>query len=172
MKQNAELVHEARGYTDGSGKRTTFRFDDQTWRAIDHIAALMGQTWAQWVCGIPVQFENRHTDVRSTVVSELMTLKSLRIQPEDLRVSAPLLGNAQTMSDKEFAADLLGDMTFVDKSPVNFGGFSIRTGTRNGAPCIWIKNNLRDQPHLVIPIPAIVTQGTTHSVAELGGNAT
>ena len=44
-----------RGYADGSGKRTTFRFDEQTWRAIDQIAALKGFNWAQWVYGIPEQ---------------------------------------------------------------------------------------------------------------------
>lgn len=165
------MTQQTRGYTDKAGKRTTFRFDEQTWRAIDHIAALKGFNWAQWVYGIPEQNDNRHTDIRSAVVSELMTLKSLRIEPGDLRVSAPLLGDAVTMTDTEFAADLRGNLNFLDKAPVNLGGFSVCTGDREGAPCIWIRNNLRDQPHLVIPIPKAVTQGTTHSVAELRGDA-
>ena len=113
-----------------------------------------------------------HTDVISALVVELMALKSLRIQPEDLKISALLLCDAQTMNDQEFAADLLGDMTFVDNPLVNLGGFSVQTGTREGAPCIWIRNNLRDQPHLVIPIPAWVGQMATVNAAMQQGDAT
>jgi len=161
---------QTRSYTHTTtGKRVALRFEPEMWSAIDSIVKKLGlKNWATWVHSLPERYENRHVDVRSAVVSEL-TRSTL--QPEYWKVTAPLLADSKVMTDAEFADSLTGDFTFVDKSPVNLGGFVVQTGDRNGAPTIWIRNNLRGQPNLVIPIPEIFRRETVHSADELKGDA-
>ena len=158
-----------RGYADQAGKRTTLRFDPETWEAIDLIAGRNGMNWAQWVHGVPAQYENRHIDVRSAVVSGLLEINRPRIRPGDLitSVQAPLLSEAITMTDEEFAADLVEADTFIDEfGTKDFGGFKLRVGFGHGSSCIWIENLLRGKPHLVIPFPEILKKMIVFNAAE------
>lgn len=153
----------ARSYSDAMGARTTLRLDAATWAAIDFLAKRRGaKNWATWVHAIPVRHHgNRHADVREAVSAAMLQLcQPLEIQPGDgLSIEAPLLAEAQTLTDAEFNADLDGADTFLDGIlPLDFGGFALRTGTRNGRQCVWIQNALRNMPHLVLPIPAWVGQ--------------
>jgi hypothetical protein len=86
-------------------------------------------------------------------VLELQKLKAHQFQGGDLFtfIESPLLRNAVKMTDKELSTDLKDSETFVDDTgAMNFGGFTLRAGTRKGNQCLWIQNNLRDAPHLVI----------------------
>lgn len=152
-----------RGYLDQSGTRTTLRFEAEVWEAIDHVATANGQSWSEWVNGVPARYENnRHADIRVALVGDLQKVRARQFQAGDLftLIEAPLLRNASVMTDKEFSADLKGDATFVDGTgAMNFGGFTLRTGTRQGVQCVWIQNNLRDGSHVVIPFSVAVQAG-------------
>lgn len=144
-----------RGYLDQSGKRTTLRFEPETWAAIDQIAASRGTTWSAWVSGIPANHDNRHTDVRVAVVQALRKIKAVEFQAGELHIDAPALRDAFTVTDAELRADLSSNDSFIDDgSAMDFGGFLIRSGTRQGVLCLWIQNGLRDGVHLVVPTPA------------------
>ncbi len=154
---------ETRGYVDQSGKRTTLRFEPETWQAIDHVAKASGQSWSEWANGVPARYENnRHADIRVALVGDLQKVRARQFQACDLfaNIEAPLLRNAQVMTDKQLGTDLKDDATFVDDTgAMNFGGFTLRTGTRQGAQCVWVQNNLRDAPHVMIPFGVAVQAG-------------
>jgi hypothetical protein len=158
-----ETTAVARSYSDATGARTTLRLDAATWAAVDFLAKRRGaKNWAGWVHAIPTKHQsNRHADIREAVSAAMLQLcQPMEIRPGDgLSIEAPLLAEAQTLTDAEFNADLDGADTFLDGTlPLDFGGFALRTGTRNGRQCIWIQNAIRNMPHVVLPIPAWVGQ--------------
>jgi hypothetical protein len=142
-----------RSYADSSGNRTTLRFDAATWRAIDLVAADHALLWHQWVNAVPAEHDNRHTDVRSALVAALISGREQfdRSKPAPVVTVAPLLLNAVTMNDDQLKSDLGAHL--VDERTYDFGGFALKVGSRNGRPCLWIVNGLRNMRHLAVPIP-------------------
>lgn len=166
-----EITTIARSYSDANGARTTLRLDAATWAAIDFLAKRRGaKSWAAWVHATPTKHQgNRHADIREAVSTALLQLcQPLEIQPGDnLSIHAPLLAEAQTFTDSELIADLDGPDTWLDGLvPLDFGGFTLRTGTRNGRHSIWIENSVRGARHLVLPIPQWVQQMSAPSTTE------
>lgn len=157
----------ARGYTTPEGSRVTLRFDASTWDAIDYLAARGGfKNWASWVHGaVPHRFENnRHADIRAAVSESLMQIcRPLEVAAGDqvFSIQAPILAETFTVDDAQLAAELgrNGQDVFLDNIvPLNFGGFTVRTGRREGRHCVWIENSVRGMRHLVLPIPEWVGQ--------------
>ena len=150
-----------RSYTDkATGKRVSLRFEAQTWSAIDDVAKSRGETWQTWVGATPTQSENRHTDVRVALVKALRGLRAVQFQAGETHplLNAPAMRDAFTVTDAGLRDDLAGKFTFVDSgSTMDFGGFLIRAGWREGVMCIWVQNGLRDGVHLVIPYSAPIT---------------
>jgi hypothetical protein len=157
----------ARGYTTPEGSRVTLRFDAPTWEAIDYLAKRRGfKNWAGWVHrAVPHRFENnRHADIRAAVSESLMQqVRPLEFAAGDpvLSINALLLMEAFTLDDAGFIADLsrgAPDVFLDGIVPLDFGGFTLRTGMRDGRHCFWIQNSMRKGRHLVVPVPAWVKQ--------------
>lgn len=150
-----------KSYTDQSGKRTTLRLDPETWQAIELIAARKGLNWAEWVHRIPSSYESRTTDIRAAVVAGLLNFEKFSFKGGDISTwGAPsLMMDAVSMTDEQFASDLTDDANFLDNTgPFNFGGFLLRSGTRQGKHAVWIENGLRGMPHVAVPIPDWIGQ--------------
>lgn len=143
-----------RSYTDQTGTRTTLRFDDATWRGIELVASRSGLHWPEWIRTIPAIYDNRHTDVRTAVVERLIAYDMHSVPASAAQIDMTgLLIDSTVMNDEQLAADLADKRNFVEEPRMDYGGFALRVGLRQGQQCLWIENGLRGRPHFVFPVP-------------------
>lgn len=140
-----------------NGKRTAIRLDVATWQAIDWIAGEQGRKWFEWV---REQLE-KHPDadnmtavIRSAAMDAMLMETALAERSgafESIAENHPLLRYSAMMNDEELAEHMRS--CHIDGSE-EMGGFTLHAGRDEfERPCLWIENQLKEWPNLVIPMP-------------------
>jgi hypothetical protein len=147
---------QARTLPLGMGKKTTLKFDQATWRAIDLVASRDGLRWTEWArrqMAANASAENMHAAVRAAAVDALLAQNIIAERADQLTgATPPLLASAGTLDDDQLAQELSN--ACVDAGPFDLGGFAVRVGSDgDGRACIWIENMLKGCPHYAIPLP-------------------
>jgi predicted DNA-binding ribbon-helix-helix protein len=146
----------------GGPERTSFRFDTQTWAAIDMISERKGMGWVEWVAQVVASrphAKSKAAAVRATVEDELLAdqFKAVAEEraagPKQLPDSHPIIGKGYyRLDDETLGIELDGaEITTEDDC---FEGFTLIAGYRNrdlgGHPFVCVKNRLRGGLHLFI----------------------
>lgn len=150
----SEIIN--RTYAGDDGKRRMFQFSPETWAAVDLLARARGLSWSEWVERVPdTGRNNRHSDVRDYVIKTLLVAKSWRKTVDDRADfnDSALLTFAKRLNDDELKADLGNEDTAIE-AHIDYGGFVLRAGLREGENALWIENRRPGCKHVVIPIPA------------------
>lgn len=140
----------------GDGKRTGVKLDTATWQAIDWLAGQQGQTWQEWCLSIIKSIdesENATAAVRAAAMDGILmeTILSSRASLESIAEQHPLLRYSAMMNDEELAEHMRS--CHIDGSE-EMGGFTLHAGRDEfERPCLWIENQLKEWPNLVIPMP-------------------
>lgn len=150
-----------------SPRRASFRFDAETWAAIDQIAGAHGKRWTQWVRELLAEHPgavNKRAVIRAAVVRALLDNSVFTIteeRAEQLAKPIPaLLVCASTLNDEQLAEDLASST--LDGDPVDLFTHSVQTGTDQfGRACIWIQSQLREGMHYAIPLELTVREQAT-----------
>ena len=138
------------------GKRIGLTLEGITWAAIDRLAA-EGQTdWRQWCINVlktTPDSANQTRAVRAAVTEGLMFHSFLQDRADLMRRPQPaVLALSGTFDDRDFDADLRTAQSIDGEE--DYGGFSLLTGVDQfGRVCFWIRNNLRNSPNCIIPLP-------------------
>lgn len=144
----------------GTG-RTSFRFDDSTWAAIDMVAARANMPWAEWAKRAVESRPNtgsKAAAVRAALADAMMAEQFLANAEERAAglTNAPqhpiVGGGYYRLDDKTLAVELDGaEFTHRDDS---FEGFTFISGYRDksfgGSPFICVENRLKGGLHLFI----------------------
>ncbi|WP_438279554.1 hypothetical protein [Pseudomonas alabamensis] len=149
----------------GTG-RTSLRFEDTTWAAIDALAVKRGIRWQDWARDVIAQkpgAPNKSAAIRAALADELLT-EQFAALTEGGSVGIAELGETHEvagsgyyrLNDEQLASELEdASITTRDNS---FGSFVLHIGRRSdsfgGEPFIAIENMLKGHLHLMIA-PAV-----------------
>lgn len=140
-----------------NGHRTGIRLDPATWQAVDWIATQQGRKWAEWAREEIAKYpdaDNMTAVIRSAAMSEMLiqtTLAERAVTLDSLAEEHPLLRYSAMMNDEELAEHMRSCR--IDGSE-EMGGFTLHAGRDEfERPCLWIENQLKEWPSLVIPMP-------------------
>ena len=136
-------------------KRTGIRLDPATWIAVDWLAARKGLKWAEWVREI---VRNRPDTDNMTAVIREAAMDGILVETvlakratlrESIAADHPMLIASAIMDDSDLA-EHMGNCEIHGSE--DFGGFTLHAGNDEfQRPCVWIENNLRNCPHVVLP---------------------
>lgn len=140
----------------GEGKRTAIKLDSATWQAVDWLADEKGQKWQEWcltVVHAAEEDENLTAAIRAAAMDGILmaTILSSRATLNSVADEHPLLRYSAMMNDEELAENLRSShIAGVEE----MGGFTLHAGEDEaGQPCLWIENQLKGWPNLVISVP-------------------
>jgi predicted DNA-binding ribbon-helix-helix protein len=142
----------------GDGKRSGIKLDAPTWQALDWLAEQKGQTWREWCLAIvraTPEEENITAAIRAAAMDGILmeTILANRASLDSVAENHPLLKYSAMMSDDELAEHMRS--CHIDGSE-EMGGFTLHAGKDEcGRPCLWIENQLKEWPSLVIPMPSL-----------------
>jgi predicted DNA-binding ribbon-helix-helix protein len=140
----------------GDGRRTAIKLDSATWHAIDWLAGEKGQTWQEWCAAVihaTVEDENSTAAIRAAAMDSILTetILASRATIDSIAEDHPLLRYSAIMNDEELAKHMRSCV--IDGSE-EMGGFTLHAGKdESGNPCLWIENQLKGWPSVVIPMP-------------------
>lgn len=149
----------------GTG-RTSLRFEESTWAAIDALAVNRGIRWQDWARAVIARkpgTPNKSAVIRAALADELLAEQFAALAEESVSGSVELpqtheiagtgyyrLDDGQLVSELETA-------TVITKDD-SFGSFVLHIGRRSpsygGEPFVVIENMLKGQLHLMIA-PAV-----------------
>lgn len=149
----------------GTG-RTSLRFEETTWAAIDAIAVKKGIRWQDWareVIASKPGAPNKSAVIRAALADDLLTEQFAALAEESgagvAALSEPhdIAGTGYYRIDDEQLASELGDASTITRD-ASFGSFVLHIGRRStyfgGEPFVIIENLLKGQLHLMIA-PAV-----------------
>jgi len=145
----------------GTG-RTSLRFEETTWAAIDAVAIKKGIRWQDWARkaiaskpGAP----NKSAVIRAALADELLTEQFAALAEESgsgvAAISEPhaIAGTGYYRIDDEQLASELGSASTITRD-AGFASFVLHIGRRSasygGEPFVIIENLLKGQLHLMI----------------------
>jgi hypothetical protein len=143
----------------GDGKRSGIKLDAPTWQALDWLAEQKGQTWREWCLAIVLatpEEENITAAIRAAAMDGILmeTILANRATTIDsIADEHPLLRYSAMMNDKELAEHMRRHDCQIYGSE-ELGGFTVHAGKDEwGRYCLWIENQLKEWPSLVISMP-------------------
>ncbi|MBU1264039.1 MAG: ribbon-helix-helix domain-containing protein [Gammaproteobacteria bacterium] len=142
-----------------NGRRTAIKIDTATWQAIDWLAEQSGQTWQQWCASVidaMPEGENMTASLRSAAMDCILTetVMGSRATIDSIADKHPLLCDSAMMSDAELSEHMR--KCHIDGSE-DMGGFILHAGQDEfGRACLWIENQLKGWPSVVIPMSAVL----------------
>ncbi len=141
------------------GRRTSLKFDETTWKMIDHIAEKRGTGWKEWARQLfraNPDAPNKAAVLRAALAEELVS-EQFKAANEigEVEVNTPheIIGSGYwRLNDEQLKSELEGAViTIRDNS---FTAFTFIMGYRNksagGEPFVIVQNELRDGLHLMI----------------------
>jgi len=141
------------------GRRTSLKFDETTWKMIDHIAAKRGTGWKEWARQLlkanPAAL-NKAAVLRAALADELMT-EQFKASSEAGAVETnrphEITGSGYwRLNDEQLQSELAGAV--ITNRDDSFIVFSFVTGYRSkesgGQPFVIVQNALRGGLHLFI----------------------
>ena len=146
----------------GTAARTSFRFDESTWAAIDMVAAKANLSWVDWAARAIEARPNAGSKagaVRSALADALLEEQYAALVTEggpgvqSINHIHGIVGEGYyRLNDETLAIEVDGaDIAIQDDA---FEGFTLIVGYRakaaGGAPFVCVKNRLRDGLHLFI----------------------
>lgn len=161
MKDDAQYKVRSAPVT-GTGARTSFRFDESTWAAIDMVAAKANKSWIEWATRAIAARPNAGSKagaVRSALADALLEEQYTALVSEEgpgaqqIHHMHAIAGSGYyRLDDETLGIELAGaDIACQDES---FEGFTFIVGYRaevaGGSPFVCIRNRLRDGLHLFI----------------------
>lgn len=138
------------------GVRTGVKLDAPTWQAVEWLADNAGQTWQQWCAAVIEQTpadENTTAAIREAAMGGLLTetILAQRVSVESIADRHPLLRDSNTFDDEELADHMRRCDVWGGE---DMGGFKLHAGKDEfSRPCLWIENNVKGWPSVVIPMP-------------------
>lgn len=148
----------------GTG-RTSLRFEETTWAAIDALAVNRGIRWQDWARDVIAQkpgAPNKSAVIRAALVDELLAEQFIALGETGAvatNVSHEIVGNGYwRLNDEQLQTELEGATIITRDS--SFGAFILIYGYRDKSyggepqPFVIIQNELRGQLHLMIA-PAV-----------------
>ena len=149
----------------GTG-RTSLRFEETTWAAIDALAVNRGIRWQDWareVIALKPGAPNKSAVIRAALADELLAEQFSALAEESVSGSVELphaheiTGTGYYRLDDDQLVGELESATVVTKDD-SFGSFILHIGRRSssygGEPFVVIENMLKGQLHLMIA-PAV-----------------
>ncbi|UMZ13514.1 hypothetical protein I9018_07390 [Pseudomonas sp. MPFS] len=145
----------------GTG-RTSLRFEESTWAAIDALAVNRGIRWQDWARDVIAQkpgAPNKAAVIRSALADELLAEKLAAVADEFASGTAELTEEHEIagtgyyrLDDVQLASELAGaSITTRDDS---FGSFVLHIGRRSisygGESFVIVENMLKGQLHLML----------------------
>jgi predicted DNA-binding ribbon-helix-helix protein len=144
------------------GKRYGVTLDGATWTAIDWLAEQRDEKWTHtvrdWLAAEAEKGDDADTNmtrvIRSSAIRDLMMSSMFgeeRAQDLALMDAHPIMKNHGVLNDQRFDK-MLGDTHIQGES--DFGGFTVLFGyDQQDQATVFIKNNMRDCPHVVFVAP-------------------
>ncbi|WP_224765896.1 hypothetical protein [Pseudomonas asiatica] len=145
----------------GTG-RTSLRFEETTWAAIDALATNKGIRWQDWareVLALKPGAPNKSAVIRAALADELLAEQFAAMAEEsgvgvaELPEPHGVVGQGYYRLDDDQLASELQDATTITKDG-SFGSFVLHIGRRStsfgGEPFVIIENLLKGQLHLMI----------------------
>lgn len=140
-----------------SGHRTGIRLDPATWQAVDWIAAQQERKWSEWAREEIAKYpnaDNMTAVIRSAAMNALLveTASAERaVTLGNIADEHPLLRYSSMMNDEELTEHMRS--CHIDGSE-EMGGFTLHAGKDEcERPCLWIENQLKGWPSVVLPMP-------------------
>ena len=149
----------------GTG-RTSLRFEETTWAAIDALAVNRGIRWQDWARDVIAQkpgAPNKSAVIRAALADELLAEQFLALAQDSISGAADLnemhdiAGTGYFRLDDDQLASELADASIITKDD-SFGSFVLHIGRRStsygGESFVNVENMLKGQLHLMIA-PAV-----------------
>lgn len=142
--------------------RTSLRFEETTWAAIDSLAVSRGVRWQDWARNVLAQrpdAPNKAALIRAALADELLADQFTAMAENsvagksDLDEPHEVIGSGYYRIDDDQLASELADATTITKDN-SFGSFVLHIGRRStsygGEPFVIVENLLKGQLHLMI----------------------
>lgn len=145
----------------GTG-RTSLRFEETTWAAIDALAVNRGIRWQDWARDVIAQkpgAPNKSAVIRAALADELLAEQFTALAENSAPGTAELnevheiVGTGYYRLDDDQLASELADASIITKDD-SFGSFVLHIGRRptsyGGESFVIVENMLKGQLHLMI----------------------
>jgi predicted DNA-binding ribbon-helix-helix protein len=140
-----------------NGRRTGIRLDPATWQAVDWVAGQQNRKWSEWAREEIEKYpnaDNMTAVIRSAAMDAMLiatTIAEHSMTLDSIADEHPLLRYSAMMNDKELAKHMSECQIYGSEE---LGGFKVHAGKDEfGRYCLWIENQLKEWPSLVIPMP-------------------
>ena len=146
---------------DYEGRKVGVRLDIGTWAVIDWLAEQRGVKWGnlarEWVAmgthGIDAE-TNVTKIIRSSAMWELSNETIFNDRADMHAAAGPVWRALGMIYSDDHMSQALDGAERLDGRDVDFGGFQLSAGLSEfGNVTFYIRNAVRDQPHIVISTP-------------------
>jgi predicted DNA-binding ribbon-helix-helix protein len=154
----------SRTLTLADGRKTSLKFDEPTWEAIDLLARHHGTRWTHWArqqLADHPEADNLRAVLRAAVTRWLLdtsVVTTMEGRADALARPTPaLLAAAYSLDDGQLAEEQAAGTVHGELD--DLGGFHVVAGEdQQGRACYWIKNGLRAMPNVVLSLPFSVAE--------------
>lgn len=141
------------------GRRTSLKFDETTWKIIDHMTAKRGMGWKEWARQLlkaNPDAQNKAAVLRAALADELMT-EQIKSSSEagvvETNSTHEITGSGYwRLNDEQLKSEL--ESAVITMRDNSFTSFGLITGYRSqeagGQPFVIVQNALRGHLHLMI----------------------